>query len=130
MKPIFKTFSIVTLALLVLGADSGQSQSWTENPSAFVRWTNFTALPVIESPYNNQWIFAERQRGGDWELAAIYSGQRSNSVMMIAESTATPVFRRVGTNYPMYYSYADIGFTSVATVLWTNQYKDFSLVRD
>lgn len=129
MKKLLKNYSVFTLLLAVLALDKsfGQSHPWFENPAMFVRWTNFTALPTISSPYNNGWAFAERQKNGGWELAAIYAGQRTNSVMMISESTTTPVFHRVGTNYPTFYANWDVGFTTIVAVQWTNQYRDFFL---
>ena len=98
-------------------------EPWWHDPHP--TWTSFTALPEIPSVYGNSWVFAERQQSNDWELAAVYAGQLTNSVMMIAGSTTLPLFRVVATNWSSGSANYNVGLTSLAAVQWTNQSRDF-----
>ena len=115
---------ISILAALCCPIYASAATPWWQN-SEQLAWSNFTALPTIDSQRVNQWKFAERQTTNGMQLAAVYCGQQKDGVMMISASTASPAFRRVATNYTTFPANFDVGYTSIAATRWTNSYKDF-----
>lgn len=101
MKKLLKNYSVFALLLAVLAPDKsfGQAHPWFENPSMFVHWTNFTALPT---PATNNYST---------------SGYVFKEDYVVLTSTYEPKIWRLTSTNPVVYSEA---VTNIGTIYPTS----------